>query len=143
MKVTIRWSGNNNEVEKTRVQHFSRVAKRGGLRGKLPSDVDTLWIGVTDRDEFETDGVLYGEVVLVANGTIRKEADANSVFFHRSRVYLSLANWKHLSRSVMAPVEGFTHSLGVPYGPRIYALNGSCGRRRTDVRVFHRGESPP
>ena len=58
------------------------------LRGYLKCCSNTLWIGVTHRQEFKTVRVLDGTVVLMSDCTIGKETDANSACFHKWRVYL-------------------------------------------------------
>ena len=80
--MAIRWSGNNDKVKKTRIQHFTCIAKSGCLRGMLQCCFDTLWIGVTHSQKFETDCVLDCLVVLMSNCTVCEETDTNRAFFH-------------------------------------------------------------
>lgn len=81
--MAIGWSGDDDQVQKPGIQHFTRVTERCCLWCQLQCRVNALRISVADRRKFETGRVLDSVVVLVPNGTIGKETDAKGTFFHR------------------------------------------------------------
>ena len=78
--VTIRGSGDHDEIQQARVEHLFGIGEAAEVGGELTSRVDALWIGVTHGGECEPGCGLHRLIVFVADGAVGEETDSD--FWH-------------------------------------------------------------
>ena len=77
MKVTIRRGRNHDQIKQARVEHLFGIGKAGEICSEFAGSSQALGLGITNGNEAQPRGVLYRQIVLVADGTVCQEANAN------------------------------------------------------------------
>ena len=78
--VTVRGSGDDDEIQQARVEHLFGICEAGEVGGELAGRVDSLRIGVTHGGQREPGCGLHRLIVFVADGTVGEETDSD--FWH-------------------------------------------------------------